>query len=52
MSPEVTAVMEPFVRRGLFPTAEMAIAEIARDYVLRQIEHYRFDDAETRRTTQ
>jgi hypothetical protein len=41
MSPELTAVVEPFVRRGLFPNAEMAVAEIARDYVLRQIERYR-----------
>jgi len=38
MSPELTAVVEPFVRRGLFPNAEMAVSEIARDYVLRQIE--------------
>ena len=30
MSPELTAVVEPFVRRGLFPNAEMAVAEIAR----------------------
>ena len=41
MSPELIAVVEPFVRRGLFPNAEMAVAEIARDYVLRQIERYR-----------
>ena len=40
MSPELIAVVEPFVRRGLFPNAEMAVAEIARDYVLRQIERY------------
>ncbi len=45
MSPEMTAVMEPFVRRGLFPSAEMAVAEMARDYVLRQIETYRAMDA-------
>jgi hypothetical protein len=41
MSPELTAVVEPFVRRGLFPSAETAVAEIARDYVLHQIECYR-----------
>jgi len=41
ISPELMAVVEPFVRRGLFPNAEMAVAEIARDYVLRQIERYR-----------
>ena len=29
------------MRRGLFPNAEMAVAEITRDYVLRQIERYR-----------
>ena len=28
MSPELIAVVEPFVRRGLFPNAEMAVAEI------------------------
>jgi hypothetical protein len=41
MSPELMAAVEPFVRRRLFPNAEMAVAEIARDYVLRQIERYR-----------
>ena len=45
MSPELTAVVEPFVRRGLFPNAETAVAEIARDYVLRQIERYRAVEA-------
>ena len=45
MSPELTAVVEPFVRRGLFPSAEVAVAEIARDYVLRQIETYRAQEA-------
>lgn len=39
MSNPVT-IVEPFVRRGLFPTAESAVAEMARDYVLRQIEHH------------
>lgn len=46
MTPELTAVVEPFVRRGLFPNAEMAISEIARDYVLRQIERYRAIEAD------
>lgn len=41
MSANVTAVMEPFVRRGLFPNTESAVTEIAREYVLRQIEQYR-----------
>jgi hypothetical protein len=41
MSLELTAIVEPFVRRGLFPNAEIAVVEIARDYVLRQIERYR-----------
>jgi hypothetical protein len=45
MSSELTAVVDPFVRRGLFPNAEVAVAEIARDYVLRQIERYRAIDA-------
>lgn len=46
MSPEVVAVMEPFVQRGLFPSAEAAIAEIVRDYTLRQIERYRAIESE------
>lgn len=46
MSPEVVAVMEPFVQRGLFPSAEAAIVEIVRDYTLRQIERYRTVEAE------
>ena len=45
MSQELTSVVEPFVRRGLFPNAEVAVAEFARDYVLRQIEQYRAIDA-------
>ena len=45
MSPELTAVVDPFVRRGLFPNAEVAVAEIARDYVLRQVERYRAIEA-------
>lgn len=46
MSSELTAVLEPFVRRGLFPNEEMAVAEFARDYVLRQIERYRAIEAD------
>lgn len=41
MSLALTSVMEPLVRRGLFPNAEVAATEIVRDYVLRQIERYR-----------
>lgn len=48
MTPELTAVVEPFVRRGLFPNVETAISEIARDYVLRQIERYRAIEADFR----
>lgn len=40
MSDQVATIIEPFVRRGLFPTAESAVSEMARDYVLRQIERY------------
>ncbi len=41
MSDTVYEVVEPFVRRGLFPTAKQAVAEMAKEYVIRQIEHYR-----------
>lgn len=41
MTDQVASVIEPFVRRGLFASPEQAVAEMARDYVLRQIEHYR-----------
>lgn len=41
MTDSVAHIVEPFVRRGLFDTPEDAVAEMARDYVLRQIEHYR-----------
>jgi hypothetical protein len=44
MSPELTAVLEPFVRRGLFPNAESAATEMARDYVLHQVQRYRAID--------
>ena len=40
----VTSILQPFVRRGLFPSAEKAVAEIAQDYILRQIERYRAVD--------
>lgn len=41
MSDQVTTLVEPFVRRGLFATPEHAVAEMARDYVLHQIERHR-----------
>jgi hypothetical protein len=41
MTDQVAAVIEPFVRRGLFASPEKAVTEMARDYVLRQIERYR-----------
>lgn len=40
MSATVATIVEPFVRRGLFTTPEQAVTEMARDYVLRQIERY------------
>jgi len=45
MSPELTTVVEPFVQQGLFPNAETAVVELARDYVLRKIEHYQTIEA-------
>lgn len=45
MSSNLSAVVEPFVRRGLFPNVEMAVTEIARDYILHQIDHYRSIEA-------
>ncbi len=41
MNSQVESTVEPFVRRGLFSTPEQAVAEMARDYVLHQIERYR-----------
>jgi len=41
MTDQVAAVVEPFVRRGLFDSPETAVVEMAREYVLRQIERYR-----------
>ncbi len=40
MSDQVATVVEPFVRRGLFASTEQAVVEMARDYILRQIEHH------------
>ena len=40
----VASVVEPFVRRGLFSSPEKAVTEMAREYVLRQIERYRSID--------
>ena len=40
MSNSITTVVEPFVRRGLFTSPEQAVTEMAREYVLRQVEHY------------
>ncbi len=41
MTDQVASVIELFVRRGLFSSPERAVTEMARDYVLRQIEHHR-----------
>ncbi len=41
MSAQLATMVEPFVRRGLFASPEQAVAEMARAYVLRQIERYR-----------
>ena len=41
MSTQLTAIIEPFVKRGIFESPEKAVAEMARDYVLHQIERYR-----------
>jgi hypothetical protein len=50
MMGQITSVVEPFVRRGLFATPEQAVTEMARDYILRQIERYRaiIEDLQTR----
>ena len=44
MSDALVDIVEPFVRRGLFASPEKAVAEMAYDYVLRQIERYRAID--------
>jgi hypothetical protein len=41
MSDQISTVVEPFVRRGLFASPERAVTEMARDYVLHQIDHHR-----------
>jgi hypothetical protein len=41
MSAQVAAMIDPFVRRGLFASPEQAVSEMARDYILRQIERHR-----------
>lgn len=41
MSSQSTTVLDSFVRRGLFATPEQAVTEMARDYVLHQIERYK-----------
>lgn len=41
MAATVESVLEPFVRRGLFATPEGAVRQMARDFVLRQIEFHR-----------
>jgi hypothetical protein len=40
MSTQLTSIVEPFVKRGIFESPEKAVTEMARDYVLRQIERY------------
>lgn len=40
----VIDIVKPFVQRGLFPSTEKAVAEMAQDYILRQIERYRAVD--------
>ncbi|MGC9393409.1 MAG: hypothetical protein ACP5J4_00990 [Anaerolineae bacterium] len=37
----ISMIVEPFVRRGLFASPEQAVTEMAREYILRQIEYYR-----------
>ena len=37
---DVKAIVQPFVERGLFDSPESAITEMARDYVVRQVERY------------
>jgi len=44
MVSDVIAIVEPFVQRGVFKSPEAAVAEMARDYTLRQIERYRMID--------
>ena len=41
MADAIDTLVYPFVQRGLFTTTEQAVAEMAREYVLCQIEAYR-----------
>lgn len=45
MAATIESVLEPFVRRGLFATPEGAVRQMARDFVLRQIEFHRSEIA-------
>ncbi len=40
MSDPIAAVLDPFVRRGLFESPETAVAILAQEYILRQIQRY------------
>lgn len=40
MTDQVIAIVEPFVQRGLFESPEEAVTEMARDYILHQIERF------------
>lgn len=40
MTSQISAVIEPFVQRGLFESPEKAVITMAYDYVLRQVERY------------
>lgn len=40
MNTATMALIDPFVKRGLFESHEKAVAELARSYVLQQIERY------------
>ncbi len=38
--PSTSTIIEPFVQRGLFESEEKAVAELARTYVVAQIQQY------------
>ncbi len=40
MSTQISAVIDPFVQRGLFESPEKAVSTMAYDYVLHQVERY------------
>lgn len=40
MTSQITMIIEPFVKRGLFESPEKAVFTMAYDYVLHQVEHY------------